>query len=317
MINNLIYTKKDSKNDIYENSSYKSRFNHERSPEFYRGFNYFNYCTEAPKNKNNYEKIINIRKQKNNSLVNEMNSSLIKNVELNEKIENEFRTINQENKKKAIYSFEGLNDYKFNTNEKDILNKKINISKLRDAKDTIKVNKVVEFKDKLLNNTLDDSNTLSARERVPKSIIINKVNKSITYDMNNEENQNQNHNQNQPLKKIVKENTETKKFNKSLAYSRKICTSYNKPINKNNYIMLSTNLSIRQISNIINGFCLENELKLQQSDLRYIITIKKYNSFVIEINFVDNSCVLKFMHENGDVNQTKEYMNKLFFEIAK
>ena len=103
----------------------------------------------------------------------------------------------------------------------------------------------------------------------------------------------------------------------NLAYSRKICTSYNKPINKNNYIMLSSNLSIRQISNIINGYCLENELKLQQSDLRYIITVKKYNTFVIELNFVDNSCVLKFMHESGDVNQTKEYMNKLFFEIAK
>ena len=321
MINNLLYTKKDSKNDIYENSSYKSRFNHERSPEFYRGFNYFNYCTEAPKNKNNYEKLINIRKLKNNSLINEMNSSIIKNPELNEKIENEFRTINQENKKKAIYSFEVLNENKFNTIEKDNLNRKLNMDKLRDTKDTIRVNRLVEYNDKLLNNTLDESNTLSARERIPKSIIINKVNKSITYDMNKEESQSQNQNQNlnlnKPLKKIVKENTETKKFNKSLAYSRKICTSYNKPINKNNYIMLSSNLSIRQISNIINGYCLDNELKLQQSDLRYIITVKKYNSFVIEINFIDNSCVLKFMHENGDVNQTKEYMNKLFFEIAK
>ena len=319
MINNLLYTKKDSKNDIYENSSYKSRFNHERSPEFYRGFNYFNYCTEAPKNKNNYEKLINIRKLKNNSLINEMNSSIIKNPELNEKIDNEFRTINQENKKKAIYSFEVLNENKFNTIEKDNLNKKLNMDKLRDTKDTIRVNRLVEYNDKLLNNTLDESNNLSARERIPKSIIINKVNKSITYDMNNEESQsqNQNLNLNKPLKKIVKENTETKKFNKSLAYSRKICTSYNKPINKNNYIMLSSNLSIRQISNIINGYCLDNELKLQQSDLRYIITVKKYNSFVIEINFIDNSCVLKFMHENGDVNQTKEYMNKLFFEIAK
>ena len=250
-----------------------------------------------------------------------MNSSIIKNPELNEKIENEFRTINQENKKKAIYSFEVLNENKFNTIEKDNLNRKLNMDKLRDTKDTIRVNRLVEYNDKLLNNTLDESNTLSARERIPKSIIINKVNKSITYDMNNEESQSQNQNLNQnlnkPLKKIVKENTETKKFNKSLAYSRKICTSYNKPINKNNYIMLSSNLSIRQISNIINGYCLDNELKLQQSDLRYIITVKKYNSFVIEINFIDNSCVLKFMHENGDVNQTKEYMNKLFFEIAK
>ena len=311
MINNLMYTKKDSKNDLYENSSYRSRFNNERSPELYRGFNYFNYCTEAQRNKNNFEKLINIRKQKNNSLLNEMNSSLINNVELNEKIENEFRTINPDNKNKGIYSFEGLNENKYNTNEKVILNKKINMAKLRDARDTIRVNKLIEFSEKQTNNTLDDSNNLSARERVPKSIIINKVNKSITYDMNNEENQNI------AVKKIVKENTDFKKFNKSLAYSRKICTSYNKPINKNNYIMLSTNLSIRQISNIINGYCLENELKLQQSDLRYIITVKRYNSFIIEINFVDGSCVLKFMHENGDVSQTKEYMNKLFFEIAK
>jgi hypothetical protein len=317
MINNLLYTKKDSKNDLYENSSYKSRFNHERSPEFYRGFNYFNYCTEAPRNRNNYEKLINIRKLKNNSLINEINCSLARNIELKEKIENEFRTINQENKKKAIYSFEDLNENKYNTNEKDILNKKINMAKLRESKDIIKVNKLAEYKDKLLNNTLDDSNNLSARERAPKSIIINKVNKSITYDMNNEENQNQNVNLNKPLKQIIKENTENKKLNKSLAYSRKICTSYNKPINKNNYIMLSSNLSIRQISNIINGYCLENNLKLQQSDLRYIITVKRYNSFIIEINFIDNSCVLKFMHETGDVNQTKEYMNKLFFEIAK
>jgi hypothetical protein len=119
------------------------------------------------------------------------------------------------------------------------------------------------------------------------------------------------------LKFKIKELTEKKKFNNSIAYSKKIC-SHNKSFAKtNNYLILSTNLNMYQISNRISKYCLENRLFYEQSNMKYTIIINKDNKFIIEMRFSEGSYILKFMHENGDENQTKEYMSKLLCEIAK
>ena len=106
-------------------------------------------------------------------------------------------------------------------------------------------------------------------------------------------------------------------LNDSLTYSKKIC-SHNKAFAKsNNYLMLSTNLKIYQINEIIIKFCAENNLYFRQEINKYIIIIKRDNEFLVDIKFVDGSYVIKFTHEKGDESQTKVFMNNLFAEIAK
>jgi hypothetical protein len=128
-----------------------------------------------------------------------------------------------------------------------------------------------------------------------------------------------NNTKNKRLKFRIKELTEKKKFNNnSIAYSKKIC-SHNKSFAKtnSNYLILSTNLNMYQISNRISKFCLENRLLYEQSNMKYTITINNDNKFIVEMRFSEGSYLLKFMHENGDESQTKEYMSKLLCEIAK
>ena len=72
-----------------------------------------------------------------------------------------------------------------------------------------------------------------------------------------------------------------------------------------------------QISNRISKYCFENRLLYEQSNMKYTISIDKNNKFIIEMKFSEGSYILKFMHENGDESQTKEYMSKLLCEIAK
>ena len=61
-----------------------------------------------------------------------------------------------------------------------------------------------------------EDNNLTEREVCPKSIYINKLNRSITFNMNN--------NDNKEIKFKLKENSNSKKkYNQNIAYSKKIC----------------------------------------------------------------------------------------------
>ena len=164
------------------------------------------------------------------------------------------------------------------------------------------------MQDKSINNNIDISNNLSERERYPKSIYFNKANKNK--DINNIT-------ENKMLKFRLKELTEKKLLNNSIAYSRKICPQ-NKSFSKtNNYLEISTNLNIYQISNRINKFCQDKQLFYNQTNNKYNIIIKQINSFSIEINTLNESNILKFTHEKGDEINTKKYMIELYSEIAK
>ena len=298
-IKNLLYNEKESKSNLIDIFPKENKYFFDK---YSKKFNYFNYCSEASRNKNNYEKVSEINNYKTFSLFNELNDSLKKNLDSNIII-NENKTINQEHINRGKYFIENNNisDRKVNENRGNFLYRKINISNL-------KRNKInTDFSEDKIYNTYDDNN-LTERERYPKSIYINKLNKSIIFNMNN--------NDNRGKKFKSKENFNSKEYNKNITYSRKICPVHNKPSQKNNYIMLSSNLNLIQISKIINNYCEENKLNLEKNKLKYIITVKKINSFVIKINIIEGNCVLKFMHKNGDSNKTKDYINGLFFKIA-
>ena len=105
-------------------------------------------------------------------------------------------------------------------------------------------------------------------------------------------------------------------LNDSIIYSKKICGSNNTHEKINNYLMLSTNLNIYQISKIISKFCHQNNFLMKQNGDKYIIMINKDDEFMLDIKNNEGSSIIKFTHENGEESHTKVHMNNLFHEIA-
>ena len=330
LINSLMFNKKDSNKNLYEskgknNNNNNSNFKNniiKGSPDsriYTKRINYFNNYTENSGNRSNYEQLNDMNKNTNYSLVSEIKTNLIKD---NDSIR---RSLNNTEEKNFLintinYDNDVKNSFEINNNDNRIIEKrikgtkenfykKLNLSKLKENRQKIRVNKLIKIPDKHLNNinNIENNNNLSERERYPRPMYFNKL---VTND-------NFNSIENKRLKFKIKELTEKKKFNNSIAYSKKIC-SHNKSFAKtNNYLILSTNLNMYQISNRISKYCLENRLFYEQSNMKYTIIINKDNKFIIEMRFSEGSYILKFMHENGDENQTKEYMSKLLCEIAK
>ena len=172
----------------------------------------------------------------------------------------------------------------------------------------LEIDKLLGMKEKQINSTnLDINNSLSEREKYPNKIYFNKTithNNLINIDIRRRKLQ-------------TKELTEQKFLNNSIAYSKKICPQ-NKTSSKinNNYLILSTNLNLYQISNRISKYCVQNGLFYEHTKMKYEIIIKKTNTFIIEIKLSEGSHILKFSHENGDESQTRDHMTKLFYKIA-
>ena len=331
LINSLIYGKNGLKKNLDSSSTVKNdqqqnynTNNYRRSPEnkiYTKYNNYFNNINDVPPgDKIKYEKMNDINKYTNNSLINEIktdlntndNSSLRNSVNNKDKVNYYFlNTINTEPvNKNTLDLSNNLNKKRLLQIGKEHFYKKLNINKLREERKKIRVNKLIGLQDKVnyTNANIESiNNNLSERERYPKSIYLNKS-------INNENKINYD---NKKLKLKLKELTEKKSFNNSMAYSKKICTQ-NKSFSKsNNYFEISKNLNIYQISNRINKFCTDNNLIPRQTNNKYTIIIKQVNSFTIDINSTNDNCVLKFTHENGDEAKTKKYMIELYSEIAK
>ena len=221
-------------------------------------------------------------------------------------------TLNFHNENKKSIGYDNDNkiiEKKIISGEKEHFYKRLNIAKLREKRQKIKVNKFISSQENAINNT-DNNINLSERERERNSNH-SIFNRTIYNDILNSTD-------NKRIKFNTKEITEKKLFNNSNAYSKKICFPNKSFVkNNNNYLILSTNLNIYQISNRISKFCIENGLFYDENNMRYTIMIQNMNTFVIEIKFSEGSYILKFTHETGDESQTREYMNKLFYEIAR
>ena len=326
MINSLLFGKNEFKK---LNASMAKRNPNQltlcrRSPDnkIYKKYvNYFNYVNDTSGNRN-YENLNEINKYTNKSLLSEIKKELIhENYSLRNSINPKdninyriLKSINTEDEKKSSESINKNSKRKISLKNlmqlgKKNYYKKLNVNKSKDDRKKIKVNKLVTLNEKSLNNnTYDANNNLSERERYPKSIYINKA-------INNDST---NNDDNKRLKFKIKELTEKKKFNNSLAYSKKICTQ-NKSFSKsnNNFYIINTNLSMYQITNRISSFCTENELIFNQTNNKYTIMIEEVNSFIIDMKPSKGSFLLKFTHENGEESKTKDYMLKLYSEIAK
>ena len=304
------------KNNNYIHNIYSRSPNNRIYTKYY---NYFNSLNDTSTEYGNYDKLNEMNKHTNNSLINEIktgfnydniNNSLNNRDKIKYYLRNPFGTIETENNNANTLEVSNKISKRRIFPNKNNFYAKLDLNKLKEDRNKIKVNKLINLKEKPIENG-DYSINLSERERYPKSIYFSKKgnNENTISNINNINNK--------KLKFRLKDLTEKKVFNKSVAYSRKIC-SKNKSFGKtNNYMGISTNLNMYQISNRINNFCKENNLSFSQTNNKYTINISQANSFVIDINSSNENSVLKFTHEKGDENKTKMFMIGLYSEIAK
>ena len=325
IINNLMYGRNDLKRPFYSSvtkNSQNIQNIYSRSPNnkvYTKYYNYFNSLNDTSTEYGKYDKLNEISKHTNNSLINEINTgfnydninnSLNNRDKIRYYLRNPFNTIETENKNGNTLEVTNKISKRRIFQIKENYYKKLDINKLKEDKNKIKVNKLITLKEKPIDNA-DYSSILSERERYPKSIYFSKKanNENTISNINNIDNK--------KLKFRLKDLTEKKVFNKSIAYSKKICAQNKSFAKTNNYMEISTNLNMYQISNRINNFCKDNNLFFSKTNNKYTINISQTNSFVIDINSFNENSVLKFTHEKGDENKTKRYMIGLYSEIAK
>jgi hypothetical protein len=206
---------------------------------------------------------------------------------------------------------ESMNSIDNKHKQKDHFYKKINLNKIKDSNKKIKVNKLA-LNDNSIGNNFGNNNIFSYRDKFSRetSVYSNKINKTINNDTIGRID-------NRRLRIKVKGIMNRSTLNDSITYTKKIL-GINKAYTKtNNYLILSTNLNLFQITKRINKFCIEKNIIFRQNEDKYIVNINTDDEFVLDIKNSEGSYVIKFTHEKGDESQTKIYMNNLFAEIAK
>ena len=227
------------------------------------------------------------------------------------------KSVNDRENKKYIIELinpnpnESMNSIDNKHKQKDHFYKKINLNKLKDSNKKIKVNKLA-LNDNSIGNNFGNNNIFSYRDKFSRetSVYSNKINKTINNDTIGRID-------NRRLRIKVKGIMNRSTLNDSITYTKKIL-GINKAYTKtNNYLILSTNLNLFQITKRINKFCIEKNIIFRQNEDKYIVNINTDDEFVLDIKNSEGSYVIKFTHEKGDESQTKIYMNNLFAEIAK
>ena len=291
----------EEENDVYNNKFYRRiRINNnlnssiiqKSSPDeklLSQNANYYKYINNTMK----YEKVSTMENKGNRKSVND-----------------------RENKKYIIELInpnpnESMNSIDNKHKQKDHFYKKINLNKLKDSNKKIKVNKLA-LNDNSIGNNFGNNNIFSYRDKFSRetSVYSNKINKTINNDTIGRID-------NRRLRIKVKGIMNRSTLNDSITYTKKIL-GINKAYTKtNNYLILSTNLNLFQITKRINKFCIEKNIIFRQNEDKYIVNINPDDEFVLDIKNSEGSYVIKFTHEKGDESQTKIYMNNLFAEIAK
>ena len=227
------------------------------------------------------------------------------------------KSVNDRENKKYIIELinpnpnESMNSIDNKHKQKDHFYKKINLNKIKDSNKKIKVNKLA-LNDNSIGNNFGNNNIFSYRDKFSRetSVYSNKINKTINNDTIGRID-------NRRLRIKVKGIMNRSTLNDSITYTKKIL-GINKAYTKiNNYLILSTNLNLFQITKRINKFCIEKNIIFRQNEDKYIVNINTDDEFVLDIKNSEGSYVIKFTHEKGDESQTKIYMNNLFAEIAK
>ena len=226
------------------------------------------------------------------------------------------RSVNiRDNKKnyiiELINSNDNMNSIDNNNVSREHFYKKIKLNRLKQNNEKIKVNKL-QLNNNSINNNLGNNNIYSYRDKFQRNSYFDagKINRTLNNEIMGRI-------ESKRLKIKVKGIMNKSILNDSITYSKKILGLNKTYIKSNNYLILSTNLNLYQITKRISKFCIENNLLFQQNGDKYIVNLNKDNEFMIDIKNSEGSYIIKFTHEKGDESQTKIYMNNLFSEIAK
>ena len=226
-------------------------------------------------------------------------------------------SVNNRGDKKYIIELINYNDNNIssidnNNISKENFYKKINLNRLKESNKKIRVNQLT-LNDSSIGNNNIKSNIYSYRDNFKKKENHqnhNRVNQTINVE-------NINLIESKRIKFKPKEIMNRSTLNDSITYSKKICLKNNPYSKSNNFLLLSTNLSLYQIKNRLNNFCIQHNLLFQQYEDKYIIILNREDEFMLDIKSNDGSYIIKFTHEKGEESHTKVIMNNLFSEIAK
>ena len=186
------------------------------------------------------------------------------------------------------------------------------MNRLKDANKKIRVNQLA-LNDSSIGNNNIKSNIYSYRDNFTKKEIQlnhNRMNQTLKIE-------NLNLIKSKRIKFKAKELTNRSTLNDSITYSKKICQKNDAHLKSNNYLILSTNLNLYQITKRLSKFCIQHNLLFQQNKDKYNIIINKDDEFRLDIKSNEGSHIIKFTHEKGEESHTKVFMNNLFSEIAK
>ena len=316
-----------------KNISNKNHLPHKNKSLLDSFINEENHDDDNNNNKKRFYRRIRVSSNLNNSIIHKgspdekvssQNANYFKYINNTMKYE-KVNTIENKNNRKSVYDRDDKNYIieLINPNPNESMNlidnirkskehfyKKINLNKLKDAK-KIKVNKL-SLNDNSISNNLGNNNIFSYRDKYPRETeaYTNKANKTINNDTLRKI-------ENKRLRLKVKGIMNRSTLNDSITYSKKILGINRVYTKSNNYLILSTNLNLFQITKRINKFCIEKNIIFRQNDDKYIINITQEDEFILDIKNSEGSYIIKFTHEKGDESQTKIYMNNLFVELAK
>ena len=108
-----------------------------------------------------------------------------------------------------------------------------------------------------------------------------------------------------------KKNLETLNF-----FNKKNLLIIQKPKNIKNLTIVSSELSLYEIQNILNKFSNENKINLKQEKTNKYIFNNNNNKFGLDINPEEKGNIIKLFHIEGDEKLTKNFIKDLYIKIT-
>ena len=272
-------------------------------------------------NKLNISKNINSLKHKIRNSINLMNDKMKKN-----KIIQRCRNLSPEYINSITYENIYSNNININNFKKFNKANKINIFS---PNQKIKKRKIIN-ESNLYNIFLTEKDLYKKMNinYIPKTSRHNKPNRSRNENLNNNKNKFESNTVFIDLSNITKNNllstnkTHNKKIIKEFSSQKNDNNTYSSNLkHKNNdkFIAANTEMTLYQITNKINQFCIENNLICIKEGIYNIkIYNKNYqNFFRVEIVYSSPMNIVKIFHEKNAGNNMKDIIKKLFIEIIQ
>ena len=272
---------------------------------FYLNKNYFNKRDLSADNNNNNNKYL------NNKYLNNKKEYL--------STERSVNTAYSNNTNKTVSN----NNNNYSPNLKKIIKNKMNVFE-------IKKTHTKNYKSPISNNLFNNINNNNNINNINNNNNKNNNNKNNINNINININSNKiNNNLNYlPINKRIKKNiysnniinnninSHKKNLETLNFFNKKNLLIIQKPKNIKNLTIVSSELSLYEIQNILNKFSHENKLNLKQEKTNKYIFNNNNNKFGLDINAEEKGNIIKLFHIEGDEKLTKNFIKELYIKIT-